>query len=83
MSPRRQFRASLSVLLPSKKISDQPFSNGEPIRHTVLLEGIRTTHKTTFRVPHGSRHHGYDRHVALSVNDPVRWKSTPVLQPPP
>jgi hypothetical protein len=29
-----------------KKISEQPFSNGEPIRHTVLWEGIRTTHET-------------------------------------
>jgi hypothetical protein len=28
-----------------KKISEQPCSNGEPIRHTVLWEGIRTTHK--------------------------------------
>jgi hypothetical protein len=26
-------------------ISEQPCSNGEPIRHTVLWEGIRTTHK--------------------------------------
>jgi hypothetical protein len=33
-------------LLPiQKKISEQPCSNGEPIRHTVLWEGIRTTHK--------------------------------------
>ena len=29
-----------------KKASEQPCSNGEPIRHTVLWEGIRTTHKT-------------------------------------
>jgi hypothetical protein len=28
-----------------KKISEQPCSNGEPIRNTVLWEGIRTTHK--------------------------------------
>ncbi len=28
-----------------KKISEQPCSNGDPISHTVLWEGIRTTHK--------------------------------------
>jgi hypothetical protein len=28
-----------------KKISEQPCSNGEPIRHTVMWEEIRTTHK--------------------------------------
>jgi hypothetical protein len=33
-------------LLPiRKKISEQPCSNGEPLRHTVLWEGIRTTYK--------------------------------------
>ena len=26
-------------------VSEQPSSNGQPIRHTVLWEGIRTTHK--------------------------------------
>jgi hypothetical protein len=71
-------------LLPiQKKISEQPCSNGEAVRHSVVCEGIRTTHKTIFRVPHGSRPHGHDRRVALCVNDPERWKSTPVLQSPP
>ena len=28
-----------------KMIGEQPYSNGEPTRHTVLWEGIRTTHK--------------------------------------
>jgi hypothetical protein len=33
------------LLAIQKKIREQPCSNGEPIRHTVLWEGIRTTHK--------------------------------------
>jgi hypothetical protein len=53
-------------LLPIQKISEQPCSNGEPIRHTVLWEEIRTTHKTILRVPHGSRPHGHDRRLKLS-----------------
>jgi hypothetical protein len=28
-----------------KRISEQPCFNGDPIRHTMLWEGIRTTHK--------------------------------------
>ncbi len=39
--------------------------------------------KLIFRVPHGSRPHGYDRHLDLCVNDPTCWKSTPVLQSTP
>jgi hypothetical protein len=45
------YRLTLSyVLLLSKNknqkmISEQPCSNGETTRHTVLWEGIRTTHK--------------------------------------
>ena len=31
-------------------------------------------------VPHGSRPHGHDRTLVMCVNDPVCWKSTPVLQ---
>jgi hypothetical protein len=49
----------------------------------VLWEGIRTTHKLIFQVPHGARPHGHDRSLALCVNDPARWASTPVLQSTP
>jgi hypothetical protein len=31
----------------------------------------------------GSRPHGHDRRWTLCGKDPVCWKSTPVLQPPP
>jgi hypothetical protein len=48
----------------------------------VLWEGIRTAHKTIFRVPHGSRPHGHERSLALCVNDPACWQSTPVLSKP-
>ena len=45
-NPSRFLSLSHVFLLPiQKKISEQPCSNGEPIRHTVLWEGIRTTHK--------------------------------------
>jgi len=47
------FELSHVFLLPIKKISEQPCSNGESIRHTVLWEGIRTTHKLIRRVPRG------------------------------
>ena len=46
-------------LLPIQKISEQAYSNGEPIRHTVMWEGIRTTHKSR---PHLCPH-GHDDHV--------------------
>jgi len=44
---KRQNNLTLShvFLLPIQKISEQPCSNGEPVRHTVMWEGIRTTHK--------------------------------------
>ena len=32
-----------------------------------MWEEIRTTHKTTFRVPDGSRPHGHDRRVTLRI----------------
>jgi hypothetical protein len=38
------FGLSHVFLLPVKQISEQPYSNGEPISHTVLWEEIRTTH---------------------------------------
>ncbi len=42
-------KSSLSLLCVfianTNKISEQPCSNGEPIRDTVLWEGTRTTHK--------------------------------------
>jgi hypothetical protein len=53
-------RASLSCvssLLIQKKISEQPCSNGEPIRHTVLWEGIRTTHKPFVSCPYSFPQH--------------------------
>jgi hypothetical protein len=60
------------LLLLIKKISEQPCSNGEPIRHTVLWKVIRTAHKPS-QVPHGSRPHGHDRSLTLRVNDPGCW----------
>ena len=40
------------VFIPNqKRFSEQPCSNGEPIRHTVLREGKRTTHKLILLVP--------------------------------
>ena len=38
----------------SKKMSEQPCSNGEPIRHSVLWEEIRTVHNLILRVPHNT-----------------------------
>ena len=32
----------------------------------MLWDGIRTSHKNIFRVPHGSRPHGHDRHKIYS-----------------
>ena len=76
----RRFLSMMRFYYQPIKISEQPCYNGEPKRHTVLWEGIRTTHKLILRVPHGSRPHGYDRRLTLCVNDPTCWKSTPVLQ---
>jgi hypothetical protein len=66
---------SLCCLILIEKISEQSCSNGEPERHTGMWEGIRTTHKLIFRVPHGSRPHGHDRNLALCVNDPASWRT--------
>ena len=41
---------------------------------------MNTDYSQTLLAPHGSRPHGHDRSLALCVNDPVSWKSTPVLQ---
>ena len=65
----------------SKKISEQPCSNGEP--EGIQCYGRNTDNSQTLRVPHGSRPHGHDRSLALCVNDPASWMSTPVLQSPP
>ncbi len=46
----------------------------------MLWEEIRTTQKTIFRAPHGSRLHGHDRNLTQCVNDPASWKSTPFLK---
>ena len=66
---------SLSVwFLPIKKITEQPCSNGDTVRHTVLWEVILNCSRT-LRVPHGSRPHGHDRNLVLCANDPVCWQS--------
>jgi hypothetical protein len=53
-------------LLPIKKISEQPCFNGEPMRHTVLWEEIRTTHKLP-ESPMG--------HVPMGTTEPWRCVS--------
>ncbi len=63
-------------LLPIKKISEQPCFNGEPMRHTVLWEEIRTTHKLP-ESPMG--------HVPMGTTEPWRCVSMNqcVGSPPP
>ena len=79
-------------LLPIKKISEQPCSNGEPIRHTVLWEGIRTTHKTDIPGHRSPMGHVSTPPPALphcprlgkrSKKERHRTNSTPILLRPP
>jgi hypothetical protein len=61
------------MLLPIKKINEQPCSNGETIRHRVTVgsnRDIRTVHKQLFTKqtsPTWSRPHGHDRNLTLCV----------------
>ena len=53
VQPENVSSPSHVCLLPIKKISEQPHSNGEPKRHTVQWKVIRTAPKTTRGPPMG------------------------------